>query len=344
MRSIKLVNKWVGDNYPCYCVAEIGGSFHTFAEAKRLIDSLHDIEVDAIKFQTFEAETITTKKNYFNMKATGKISQYRLFKKTEVDKEIQKQIVDYAANLGIVIFSAPSHMHDLKTISELELPIIKIGSDLACHIPLLKEVSSIGKPIILSTGMCTLDEVKTSVNTIFDSGNKNLILMHCVSNYPAEISELNLRAIVTLKKEFGIPVGFSDHTLGLDSTIASVVLGANIIERHFKDIKNSPNPDDAHALTKKDFSRLICSIRNIEKALGTGEKIPTVSEQKNLQTNRVSIVAIKNIKKGTKITPDVIDIRRPGTGIQPRFFNTVLGKTTKKNIPKDEPLDWSLFE
>jgi len=167
--------------------------------------------------------------------------------------------------------------------------------------------------------------------------------MHCVSNYPSNIDELNLKAISTMKQEFQIPVGFSDHTIGLTSTLTSVAMGANIIERHFKDERNTPSSDDVHALTKNEFSELLSSIKNIQKSFGTGEKLPTESEMKNRQTNRVSIVAITNISKGTKITKDMIDVRRPGSGIQPRFFDEVIGMTTKKNILKDQILEWDFL-
>ena len=344
MKNVKLVNKLVGDNYPCYYVAEIGGSFQNFTESKRLIDSAIDIGIDAVKFQTLEAETITTKNNFFDMKATGKISQYDIFKKFEIPKKIQSDVVNYAKDLGITIFTAPSHMEDLKTIDELDVPIIKIGSDLACHVPLLKQVASTGKPIILSTGMCDLEEVKISVDAITESGNDELILMHCVSNYPSTIDELNLKTINRMKQEFKIPVGFSDHTPGLISTLTSVAMGANIIERHFRDENNTPSPDDVHALTKDEFSELINSVRNIEKSFGSDEKTPTNSEKKNLVTNRVSIVAIKEIKKGTIISKDMIDIRRPGNGIQPRFFDDVIGKKTNVNISKEQILEWKFFD
>ena len=181
VRCVRLGDKIVGDGNPCYFVGEIGGLFKNFDEAKRLIDSAIEIGIDAIKFQTLEAETITTKNNYFHLGVTGEISQYEFFKKFEPPKELQRQIVKYANDKGIMIFSAPSHIKDLEIMKEMDLSIYKIGSDLACHIPLLKEVAKIGKPIILSTGMCNMDEVNESVNAILSTGNEQLILLHCVS-------------------------------------------------------------------------------------------------------------------------------------------------------------------
>ena len=344
MHDVKLLDKLVGNGHPCYIVAEIGGAFTNFEEAKRLIDSGLEIGVDAIKFQTLEADTITIKDNYFEFEATGNVRQYDVFKHFELSKELQKQIVEYAKNKKIPIFSAPSHIKDLEIMKEMELDIYKIGSDLACHVPLLKKVAKLDKPIILSTGMCNLEEVQVSVNAIRDQGNEEIILMHCVSNYPSKIEELNLNSINTLKKEFGIPVGFSDHTLGIKTTTAAANMGANIVERHFKDPKNSPGPDDIHSLLRKDFEKMINDIRNIEKEMGTGIKNPTESEKKNLHTNRVSIIAIKEIPKETIISEDMIDVRRPGTGIQPSEFEKIIGMKTNQTIKSEKPLTWEMFD
>lgn len=344
MKPVKLLNKFVGDEYPCYIVAEIGGAFTNFEEAKRLIDSAIELNIDAVKFQTLAADTVTTKKNYFDFEITGHVPQYKILKHFELSKDLQKQIVKYANDCGIPIFSAPSHITDLETMKELELPIYKVGSDLACHIPLLKEISRLNKPIILSTGMCTMEEVITSVDAIKSEGNDQIILMHCISNYPSKMNELNLNAINSMKKKFDLPVGFSDHTKGIISTLAASIIGANIIERHFMDPQNTPGPDDVHSLTKAEFTELIQCIRDVEKAKGSGEKIPTPSELKNLATNRVSIIALKDIPVGTKITYDMIDVRRPGTGIQPIYFEKVLGMKAKVYIQKEDPLKWNMIE
>ena len=295
-------------------------------KAKNLIDSAIKSGINAIKFQTFEANTITTKNNFIDMDETGKISQYDLFKQLEIPKETQKKIVKYANENNITIFSAPSHLNDLEFLKELDLPVYKIGSDLACHIPLLKEIAKLQKPIILSTGMCSLDEIRESINAIKSMGNDQIILLHCVSDYPAKIEDSNLNAILTLKKEFNIPVGFSDHSIGTLIPTTAATLGANIIEKHFRDIRNTSSPDDIHSLTKEQFSDLIQSIRIIEKAKGIGIKEPVESEQKNKITNRVSIIAISDIKKGSKIVKTDVDIRRPGTGMAPKYFNSIIGK------------------
>ena len=344
MKKVLLANKWVGDGYPCFVVGEIGGLFKNFEEAKRLIDSAIEIGLDAVKFQTLEAETITTKNNLFDMEVTGHVSQYDFFKSFEISKTLQKQVVRYANDKGISIFSAPSHMKDLELMKEMDLPVFKIGSDLACHIPLLKETAKLGKPMILSTGMCSMDEVKESVNAILSTGNEQLILLHCVSDYPAKIEESNLNAIQSMKKEFDLPVGYSDHTVGIFTPFAAAVMGANVVEKHFKDVRNSSSPDDIHALSMEEFGSLIKSIRSMEMAKGSGIKVPSKSELKNMKSNRVSIIAMVSIKEGSVITKEMIDVRRPGTGLSPLYFEKVLGKKAKRNILKEEPLTWDMFE
>lgn len=344
MKSIQIGKSTIGDKFPCYCIAEIGSMFKTFDEAKLLIDNAIAIGLDAIKFQTYDAETISIKDNKFDMEVTGNISQYDFFKQFEPSKNIQKQIVQYANQKNITIFSAPSHEQDLDLLEELDLPIYKIGSDLACHTPILKKIAKFKKPIILSTGMCTMDEVRNSVNSIFDEGNDQIILLHCVSDYPAKPEESNLNVISEMKKEFNLPVGFSDHCVGTDISFASVVMGANVIERHFKNNLTTTYPDDIHALTKEQYKKLINSIRVFEKSRGTGKKIPSLSEQKNLLTNRVSLIIMENLTAGTILTSDVIDIRRPGSGISPQFYDSVLGKTINQDIKKFSPLTFDMIE
>ena len=342
--TFKIGSKTIGDSFPCYCIAEIGSLFKTFDEAKLLIDNAIQIGLDAVKFQTYEAKTISTRNNQFDMDVTGNISQYDFFKEFEPSKKIQRQIVDYGNKKNLTIFSAPSHEKDLEIMEELNLPVYKIGSDLACHIPLLKKIAKLKKPIILSTGMCTMDEVKTSVDSILNEGNDQIALLHCVSDYPAKPEESNLQSIIEMKNEFNLPVGFSDHCIGIDISFASVVMGSNILERHFRDSLNHSYPDDIHALSKDEYHKLINSIRNFEKAKGDGVKAPSVSEQHNLENNRVSIIVMKDISSGTVIDSDMLDIRRPGSGLQPKYFETVLGKKTTRDIPKNTPLLSDMLE
>jgi N,N'-diacetyllegionaminate synthase len=343
MKNIKLGNKWIGDGNPCYIVAEIGTSYRNFKEAKRLIDSAVKIGVDAIKFQTFEAETITTKNNFLDLKETGFVSQYELFKKLEIPKEEQLKIVQYANEKNIDIFSAPSHMNDLLIMKQMNLPFYKIGSDLACHIPLLTEVGNLKKPVIISTGMCDVKDVEEAVTTIQKTGNDKIIIMHCVSDYPSKPEDANLNVMMKLKEKFQIPVGYSDHSVDILTCLAATAMGANIIEKHLRHTENTSSPDDMHSLTVDEFQNLVNNIRYFEKTMGDGIKKPTSAELKNRPVSRVSIIALCDIPKGSIITSNVIDVRRPGTGIPPKFFQEIIGKTVIKEIKKDQPLNFDDF-
>ena len=218
----------------------------------------------------------------------------------------------------------------------MNLPAYKIGSDLACHIPLLKQLAKSSKPLILSTGMCTMDELIDSVGAIIKEGNKQLVLLHCISDYPTKPDECNLLAINSMKTTFNIPIGYSDHTIGINACFTASILGANMIEKHFFDPKNSSGPDDVHSITKDQFKELIELVRYSEKILGDGEKKPSKSEKKNLLTNRVSIVTIKEISKGDKISISNIDIKRPGTGIPSSEIYNLYGKISKRNFKEDQ--------
>jgi N,N'-diacetyllegionaminate synthase len=344
MKNVKLVSENIGDGFPCYFIAEIGNLFKNFEEAKRLIDSAKKIGINAVKFQTWDIETFTTKNNFFDFEATGHVSQYELHKSLQISANLQHQVVDYAKKNNVTIFSAPSHIKDIKLMEELDVPIYKIGSDLACHIPLLKEVAKLDKPIILSTGMCTLEEVRNSVNAILSTGNEQLAILHCVADYPTKPEETNLSVISTLKKEFDLPVGLSDHNIDPVIAIGAASMGANLIEKHFRDTQNSSSPDDIVALDKDEFRKMIESVRLIERARGDGKKNPTESEKINLLTNRVSIVSMVEIKAGQTITENLIDIRRPGTGIQPIHFDEIIGKKARINISKEEPVTFDMIK
>lgn len=326
-----------------FFIAEIAGNFADFEEAKRIINSAISSGCNCIKFQTFEAETATTKKNMFDMENLRKVSQYEVIKNYQCPKELQKEIMDYCRQNNILAFSAPSHIKDVDFMEEIGNPVYKIGSDLACHIPALKIIAKLKKPIIFSTGMCTLEEVRRSVEAVLEEGNDQLILLHCVADYPTKSDEVNLNAIRTMQNEFMFPVGYSDHTIGPEISLAAVAMGAHAIERHFKYIGNKCGPDEAISSDEKEMRYIIETTRKIEKARGDGIKRPSKSEYKNRISNRVSICSLQNIPKGTVITAEMIDIKRPGYGIQPRFFEQIIGRTAKKDIPKDEVIIWDMI-
>lgn len=344
MKPIKIKNFVIGENEPVFFIAEIAGNFTTFSEAIKIINSAITAGCHCVKFQTFDAETVTTKKNMFDMDNVGRVSQYKILKKMQCPQEIQEKIMKYCQKEKILAFSAPSHISDINFLEEIENPVYKIGSDLACHIPLLKKVAKLDKPIILSTGMCTLEEVQISVNSILNEGNDQILLMHCVADYPTKVEEINITVLETLKKEFGFPVGYSDHTIGPEMSLAAVALGANAIERHFKHKDTYQGPDVVLSSDETEMKYIIDSSGKIQKAMGDGIKKPSRHEFKNRITNRVSICSLVDIPKGTIISEDMVDIRRPGSGIQPVYFEQIIGKTAGKSIPSDEAITWDMIQ
>lgn len=344
MKKTRIGNFIIGQDEPVFFIAEIAGNFKTFAEAKKIINSAISAGCHCVKFQTFDADTVTTKKNMFDMENVGKVFQYEILKKMQCPQEVQRKIMNYCRKEKILAFSAPSHISDIKFLEEIENPVYKIGSDLACHIPLLKKVAKLDKPIILSTGMCTLEEVKTSINCILNEGNDQIVLMHCVADYPTKIEEINLSVLKTLKEEFGIPVGYSDHTIGHEMSLMAVALGANAIERHFKHKDTCQGPDAILSSDESEMKYIIDTSEKIRRAMGDGIKKPSRHELKNRITNRVSICSLVDIPRETMITEEMIDIRRPGSGIQPVDFEQIIGKTAKKFIEKDEAITWEMLQ
>jgi N-acetylneuraminate synthase len=325
----------------CYIIAEIGGNFTTYDEAVKLVDGAEYAGVDCVKLQTFRAETIVSKKAVFDMESTGKIFQYDYFKKFEISKDLHKQIFDYIASKGMDWFSTPSHQTDVDMLISLGVKAIKIGADDANNLPLLKYVAKTKLPVFLSTGMCTLEEIKEAVKTILMEQNSKIVILHTVSGYPTYPEQVNLNILNTFKKEFsGFYIGFSDHTLTPLASIAAAVLGANVIERHFTLDKNAKGPDHMISSTPEEMKYIVDSIREIEKIRGCAIKMPYGSEVLNRINNRKSIVAIKNIKKGAMITKESVDIKRPGTGIAPKYFDQIIDRIAAKDIEFDEVIQW----
>ncbi|ORJ63490.1 N-acetylneuraminate synthase family protein [Geothermobacter hydrogeniphilus] len=328
----------IGNGHPCYFMAEIAGNFGNEEEAVRIVDAAVRAGARAIKFQTLDPETITTRSNRFDMEAVGTRLQYEVFAETATPETLQLFLVDYCRRRNITVFSAPSHLKDLDLISRFDSPAYKIGSDLATHIPLLRELATTGKPIFLSTGMCTMAEVETSVNAIQQAGSSPVLLFHCVSNYPGNPAEQNLLAMVAMKEKFGLPTGFSDHTIGIDIARAAIALGADMIERHFWVEGNLEGPDRPISSDEKEFSRLVQSSHYIAAARGNGVKKPTPDELRNMRTNRVSIIVMEDIAAGSLLTAANLDIRRPGDGLPPRMWDEVIGCRAATHLKAEQPL------
>ena len=281
--KIRIEDKLIGEEEPCFIIAEAGVNHNGSVElAKKLIDAAKDAGADAVKFQTFKAENVVVKdaqKAEYQKETTGEGSQYEMIKKLELTEEDFRELADYAKEKDIMFLSSPFDKDSIDLLNELDVPAFKVGSGEITNFPLLRYIAKKGKPIILSTGMSTLGEIEEALDVIRSEGVEDIALLHCVSNYPARIEDVNLRAMGTLKQAFKLPVGFSDHTLGITAPIAAVALGACVIEKHFTLDRNLPGPDHKASLEADELKEMVKAIREVEKVLGNGIKRPTKEEE-----------------------------------------------------------------
>ena len=324
----------------CYIIAEIGGNFTTFDEAKILVDLANNSGVDAVKLQTYKADTIVTKTAKFDLDNVGEMFQHQLFQKYQIDFDLHKKVFDYIESKGLDWFSTPSHKTDVDMLEELGVKVHKIGADDVTNLPLIKYAASTNKPILLSSGMSTLQEVREMVNSCLEVGNDKIVLFHTVSNYPTYPEQVNLKAMQTLKNEFPyLKIGFSDHTIGSTACFAAACMGADVVEKHFTYDKNAEGPDHQLSADPVEMKEIVDKIREFEVMKGSGAKRPVGKEIINREKNRKSIVTIKTIKKGEKFTIENIDIKRPGYGIEPKYFDVTIGKMASRDIDEDEVLE-----
>jgi sialic acid synthase SpsE len=344
VHPIKIGNRVVGDSQPVFIIAEIGYNFNTVQEAKASIDAAVECGVDAVKFQTFKAETVTSRNTDFPAEA-GATNQFEEFKRYEMSEELHRELFKYARSKKMLVFSTPSYFDDVDLLERLDVEVYKIGSDDLTNIPFISYVAEKKKPIIFSTGMGTLAEVDEAVQTIRAAGNEQFVILHCVSNYPIrDLSAVNLNVIRTFRQAFDVPVGFSDHTTTISAALGAVALGASVIERHFTMDKNLPVPDAAFSADPAEMKVLVKSIRELERALGDGVKCPTPTEQAMRLETRKSTIARTEIQPGEVITGDKIIVKRPGTGVPPKHAHLVLGRRAKQPIRADDVITWEKLE
>ena len=327
-----------------FIIAEIGYNFHTLEEAKASIDAAMSCGVDAVKFQTFRAETVTSQGAAFPTEA-GSGSQYEEFKRYELSKEAHRVLFDYARQRGVVAFSTPSYFDDVDLLEGLDVPAYKIGADDLTTLPFITYGAEKGNPVILSTGMGTMEEVAAAVDAVRAGGNEQLVLLHCLSNYPVkDLRMVNLRAMQTMRSTFDVPVGFSDHTTTLSVSLGAVALGASVIERHFTIDKSLPSPDAYFSADPPEMTALVQGIRELERALGDGMKRPAQTEEVMRSQTRKSAVARRDIQSGELLTIEDIIIKRPGTGIPPAQAHVALPRRAKARIPKDAVITFEQLE
>lgn len=346
IKKIKIGDKLVGEKEPCFIIAEAGVNHNGRLDlAKKLVDIAVKSKADAVKFQTFKAENLTTKKAdvapYVKKNIGKKTKQIDLIKKIELKYEDFKKLKKYCDKKNIIFLSTP-HSFDAIDFLEKLVPAYKIGSGDITNIPTLRQVAKKDKPIILGTGMSTIQEIKQAVKTIKKEGNNQIITLHCTTNYPCPIEDVNLNAMITMKKELDCLIGYSDHTLGTIVPVAATALGACVLEKHFTIDRKLPGPDHKASLEPDELENMIKQIREIEKALGSYDKKPTEREKKIMKLVRKSIVVKKDIKKGTTISKDMLIIKRPGTGLKPNEIDKIIGMKTKRDIKKDEVLQQNM--
>lgn len=349
MAKIKIGEKIISENSPCFTIAEAGANHEGDVEkAFHLIDAAINAGVDAIKFQTYSASKLTTKTapKYWDDGITGE-TQYDVFNKLDsLSVEDWKKIFDYAHKKNIICFSTPFDEDAVELLDSLNVPAFKIASADITHIPLIKKIASKKKPIFISTGMASMNEIHDAIKTIEDEGNRDIVIMHCITSYPTKPEEANLEMIRTLKKEFPkYIIGYSDHTLGIDIGAFSIFYGSKCIEKHFTHDKTlSTSRDHRLSLNSDDFIKLIEKIKIIEISKGKPNREEFDSEKEAIKFARRSIVSQMEISEGIEISREMLSVKRPGTGIEPKYFEKIIGMKVIQNIKKDVPITWEDLE
>jgi N,N'-diacetyllegionaminate synthase len=307
-----------------------------------MIDAAKESCVDAVKFQTFKAERVVSKKAekaQYQKDATNESeSQFEMLKKLELDVETHKELIAYCEKKSIMFLSTPFDHDSIDMLRDLGLEIFKIPSGEITNLPYLRHIGSLGKRVILSTGMSDLREVGDALNILINAGTSkdNITVLHANTMYPTPMEDVNLNAMFTIQTEFGVTIGYSDHTLGIEVDIAAVAMGASCIEKHFTLDKTMDGPDHKASLEPEELKAMVNAIRNIEKALGSGRKKSSPSESVNIDIARKSIVASQSIKKGDKLSSKNITTKRPGTGISPMKWDDIIGASAKRDYQMDD--------
>jgi len=324
-------------------IAEAGVNHNgEIARAFNLIDAAADTGVDIVKFQTFSAERLVTKTAvkaaYQENSSPEFASQYDMLKALEFGHDEFYKLKAKCISRDIEFLTTGFDISDLEFISKIDLARFKIPSGEITNLPYLRYIGKLGKPVILSTGMSTLPEISAALKILEDAGTdrSRITVLHCNTEYPTPFEDVNLKAMLTIKYEFGVEVGYSDHTLGIEVPIAAAALGATVIEKHFTLDRNLPGPDHKASLEPNELKSMVTSIRNIEKALGDGFKAPSKSELKNLSVVRKSIIAKKDISAGDIFSADNLTVKRPGTGITPMNWDDYIGRVSTRSYSNDD--------
>jgi N-acetylneuraminate synthase len=326
-------------------IAEIGVNHNgSLALALEMIDAASEVGADAVKFQTFHAEslvTVSAPKAAYQSETTGAGSQLEMLRKLELDLASHHALQARAHARGVEFLSAPFDLRSVALLGEIGVSRIKIPSGHLTNVPYLRAVAALGLPVILSTGMATLEEVAASIEVLERAGvaREDLVVLHCTTEYPTPIDDVNLLAMVTMREALRVRVGYSDHTEGIAVPIAAVALGAEVIEKHFTLSRSMPGPDHRASIEPDEFGRMVRSIRDVETSLGDGLKRPAHREMANIGAARTSIVAAREVLAGETLTEDALAVKRPGTGTSPLRWDDVVGTTARRAYRADELID-----
>ncbi len=328
-----------------FIIAEAGVNHDGSVErALELIDAAKSAGADAVKFQTFKAGLLATpsapKAAYQQRTTSAAESQLQMLQRLQLDEAAHRKLMQHCVDVGIQFISSPFDLSSVDLLATLGIPQFKIPSGEITNYPLLKKIAGTAKPVILSTGMSTLGEVEEAVHVLQTGGATQISLLHCVTEYPAPFEQINLRAMQTLKTAFHLPVGYSDHTLGTEISIAAVALGAEIIEKHLTIERTLPGPDHSSSLQPPEFAQMVTGIRQVELALGNGIKAPVPCEFPNMAVARKSIVANHPLPAGHRLTHNDLDISRPGSGLAPKFLPSLLGRTLRVAVDVGTTINW----
>ncbi|MCX7920741.1 MAG: N-acetylneuraminate synthase family protein [Clostridia bacterium] len=341
--DINIENKIVGNDSPCFIIAEAGSNHDgSYERALKLIDLAVEAGADAVKFQIFTAGKIAAKTNHQIAKLDSKYGGdlHELYRRLEMPRQWIPQLKQYCDEKGIIFLATPFDYEAVDILEEVNMAAYKIASFELVHLPLLRYIAKTGKPIIISTGMSYLTEIEDAIKAIREAGDSEIIILHCGISYPAPFDEVNIKAMETIKNAFNVNVGYSDHTAGIVVPIVAVSRGAKVIEKHYTIDKTLPGPDHEFALGPKELKEMVGAIRTVEQAMGDGIKKPTKSELLHRERGRRSLFINKEAEAGYRLKPEDLEILRPGVGIEPKYLDTIVGRELKSPLNKYDPITW----
>ena len=345
--KIKLGDRWVGEGEPCFVIAEAGANHNRdLAMGVELIDVAAEAGADAVKFQTYSAETLYSKHTprFSYLEGVSDKETWDLIKEIELPREWQADLAAHAARRGIRFLSTPFDYRAVDELAALGVPAYKIASFEIVDLPLIGYAAARGRPMILSTGLATYEDIADALGACAAAGNREVVLLQCASLYPAPPARMNLRAMATMRQAFGVPVGLSDHSLGIHVAVAAAGLGAAIVEKHFTLDRTLPGPDHPFAIEPGELRDMVRQIHEVEAALGDGLKLGPAPEEREMHEKaRRSLVAARPIPRGTTIERAMIIIKRPGFGIRPKFVDLIVGRVARVDIAEDAVLTWDML-